>query len=310
MNQMSADNVADAMTNIVLGQSAEAEPEQPTQSDSVTTHGQGEVNITEPEQSVETLEIDPEAELFEMELDDGGQKVTKKLSLKEFQRGYLRQSDYTRKTMDLARQRAEVQESVRQATQEASKQYLQKLEAYRDALVKTIEPEFANVDLRQLSNEDPFRWATLRQRMDDFNKQLQALDTERAQILERSKQEEQQRKAVEWSKTVEQLQQDIPDWGQPVVQRIVKAAKEAGATESEVNELDKGWVIKALHKAALYDDLQNKRPEVEKKVAVVTKTLKPGQKVTPTRTDERMQQWKKSGGKINADGAALFDKFI
>lgn len=315
--EMNADQVADAMANIVMGQSAPAAAQEPSAPpapvpDTVTaSDDQGQVEVSEQvEEQTETIEIDPDAELFDMELEENGQKVSKKLSLREFQKGYLRQADYTRKTQDLARQRAEAHEVSRQAGQEAAKQYLQKLETYRDALVKAIEPEFANVDMRQLANDDPFKWATLTQRANDFNRTLQAIEQERSQVEQQSKQEDQKRKAGEWAKTLEMLQQEIPDWSQPVVHRIIKAAKDAGATETEATALDQGWIIKLAHKAAMYDDLQSKRPEVEKKVALVTKTLKPGNKVTPNRTDDRIQQWRKSGGKLNSDGAALFDKFV
>lgn len=316
MDQMTADQVGDAMANLVLGQSAQpAEPEQPQRSEPVTASneaGQGEVEVTEAKQEAqpepETIEIDPDAELFEMELDENGQKVSKKLALRELQKGYLRQSDYTRKTQDLARQRAEVQESTRQARQEAVKQYQEKLEQFQAALTKTVAPELGNVDWNKLATEDPFEYVRLSNRARQINEVLQAIESEKSKAVEQSKSEEQQRKAERWNKTVEHLRESIPDWGQPVVQKLAKAAKEAGATEDQINSLDEAWIIKLAHKAALYDEL--KSTPVEKKVAVVPKVLKPGQKAPTTAQSDRLKAWAKGGGKLTQDGADAFAKFV
>lgn len=310
MDNMNADQVADAMANIVLGQSAPAPADAPAQPEAAEAPVEATEQPQVEEQQEETIEIDPDAELFEMELDENGQKVSKKLSLREFQKGYLRQADYTRKTQDLAKQRSEVQEVLRQATDKASKEYAQKLDMLQEAMVKTLAPELANVDWNKLATEDPFEYVRLSNRQRQIAESMQAITAEKSSLEARTRTEEQQKKAERWQKTLEVLQQDIPDWSQPVVQKIVKAAKDAGADEAQVNALDEGWIIKLAHKAALYDELNAKRPEVEKKVALVTKTLKPGQKVTPTKADDNLNRWKKSGGKLNADGAALFDKFI
>jgi hypothetical protein len=49
-------------------------------------------------------------------------------------------SDYTRKTTELARQRDGVAEAVRQAQDHARTQYVQQLEAWKNTVVSTLEP--------------------------------------------------------------------------------------------------------------------------------------------------------------------------
>jgi hypothetical protein len=311
--EVSQDQVGDSMVDLILGQSAPPVTQPEEEQVTATEEAKGEVEVTpqEEEKDAETIEIDPDLELFEQELEENGQKVAKKLSLRELQKGYLRQADYTRKTQDLAKQRTEVQESVRQANQDAAKSYAGKLDQLQSAVVKSVAPELANVDWNKLATEDAFEYVRLSNRARQVNEVLQAIESEKKSIAEQSTKEEQQRKAETWAKTVAQLQQDIPEWGAPVAQKLAKAAKDAGATDDEVNGLDKAWVIKLAHKAALYDEAQTKTTEVEKKVLTVPRVLKPGPKSTPNNAEaERLAKWKKSGAKVSRDHADIFDKYV
>lgn len=317
--QMSQEQVGESLVDMVLGQSAPVDVPQPQKApvvqapDAVEEPAQADAPVEAQEQAedVETIEIDPDAELFDQELEENGQKIQKKLSLRELQKGYLRQADYTRKTQDLAKQRAEVQEQVRQAAMSSSKDYSQKLDQLQAAVVKAIAPELTNVDWNKLATEDAFEYVRLSNRARQIQETLQAVESEKKSLADKSAQEERQRKLEAWAKTEATLRQDIPDWGTDVVQKLAKAAREAGATDAEVNELDKAWIIKLAHKAALYDQGQSKTETAVKKVAVVTKTLKPGMKAPNRNAEaEKIAAWKKSGSKINELGADIFSKYV
>jgi hypothetical protein len=67
--------------------------------------------------------------------------------------------------------------------------------------------------------------------------------------------------------------------------------------------------VKMLHALSEKKTIESKRPEVEKKVAVVTKVLKPGQpSKSRSANDEARAKFRKSG-KLE-DGLAVFEQHV
>ncbi len=306
--QMTEEQILDAFEKNSFGPSegteeapaqAEATPTGTAENAQVEGADAEEPQAAEKEEETQTIEIDPDEALFEQQIDDGGKKVTQKLSLKELQQGYLRQSDYTKKTQELAKQRAEAQEQVRQATQTSLQQYSERLNQFQTALVKTVAPELANVDWNKLAAEDAFEYVRLSNRANQINQVLQAIENEKKTVKATLEEQEKKVNAEKWSKSVEILQQDIPEWGEPVAKRLAKAAQDAGFTSDEVAQWNDHRLIKLAHKAAMYDDLQTKQATqkelVAKKIALVPKVLKPGAKPTSTPVGEAMKKLQKSG---------------
>src|SRR5690606_20155890 len=133
-------------------------------------------------------------------------------------------------------------------------------------------------------------------RMRQLQELQQVIAKEQEAEAAKRKDEEQKAKAEQWQKSLEILQRDIPDFGPPVVKRLIDSAEEWGFSKEEVS----GWadhrLIKMLHALSEKKAVETKRPEVEKKVAVVTKTVKPG---TTTKQKsavaEARQRLRKSG---------------
>lgn len=309
--QMTEEQILDSFEKNSFGPSEEA-VEAPAQAEATTAKADSsnaQVEGAEAEEAqasseeaeeTQTIEIDPDEALFEQEIDQGGTKVKEKLSLKELQLGYLRQRDYTKKTEELAKHRAEAQEQARQANQVALKQYGERLNQLQAALVKTVAPELANVDWNKLATEDAFEYVRLSNRARQVNDVLQAIESEKRATSGSLKEQEEKAKAETWAKSQEILQRDIPDWGEPVAKRLAKAAQDAGYTADEVGQWNDHRLIKLAHKAALYDDLNSKQASQEKivakKIALVPKVLKPGPKPTPsTPVSEAMKRLQKSG---------------
>ena len=306
--QMSEEQILNAFEGSVPGNSEEVaekapvEPQQPetaAEESEQTAEEQPEVEAKagdEDQDETTTIEIDPDEPLFEQEIVDNGQKTTQKLSLKELQQGYLRQADYTRKSQEVAKARAEVQETARQAQQQAAGQFAQRLDQLQAALVKTVAPELANVDWDKLANEDAFEYVRLSNRAKQINDVLQAIETDKTAAGEISKQEQEQKKAQSWQQSLEVLQKDIPDWGAPVAQRLAKAAQDVGFDANEVSAWDDHRIIKLAYKAAMYDDAQTQKAPTAKKIALVPRVLKPGAK-QPAKTalTEAKQRLAKSG---------------
>lgn len=266
-------------------QAAEAEPVQ-------------EEPKAEPQeaQDVQTIEIDPDEPLFEQEVEVDGKKSTQKLALKELQNGYLRQQDYTRKTQELARQREELPKLVAKQAQELSSSYEKRLAELNGLVVKTVAAELADKDLNKLAVEDPFEYVRISNRARQLNELLQAVQKEQETLFAHRKEQEQRVTQEQWQKSLEIINRDIPDFGPAVVKRLIEAGEEWGFTKEEVSSWTDHRHIKMLHALTEKKAVESKRPEVEKKVAVVTKVMKPGQSAKPrTAIDEDIAKLKKTG---------------
>lgn len=280
-----------------------AEQEQQPEAEAVETDQPAE---QEAEQT-EVIEIDPDEPLFDHELEIDGKKELKKLSLREYQQGYLRQQDYTRKTQEVARQRAEVQEKERQAKVEATKEYAQKLDVIQAALVKVAAPELGSVDWNKLANEDPSEYVRLSNRATQLNQVLSAIETEKSAAAKRAEEEEQKKHTETWQRSLEVLQRDIPDWGTPLVEKLVTTGKNVYGVDP-AQWRDAG-MIKMLHDAMKFREGQTKAPVTAKKIALAPKVLKPGAKpMKQSPTSQALAQLKKTGS--SDDALPIFEAML
>jgi len=267
------------------------------------------VAAQQEEQDAQTIEIDPEEPLFEQELDDDGKKVTQKLSLKELQQGYLRAKDYTRKTQELARQREEVPQVLAKQAQELSESYGKRLSELTALVMQTVAPELNGVDLNKLANEDAFEYVRLSNRVNQVQQLLQRVKVEQEQEKSRLAEEENKAKAQRWSQSLEVLNRDIPGFGPDVVKRLFDAGKELGFDQAEIAQWDDHRLIKLLYNFSEKKSLESKRPEVERKVALVTKIVKPGTKqANRSSIDEARSRLRKSGKA--EDALPIFEQMI
>ena len=248
------------------------------------------------QQEAETIEIDPDEPLFEQEIEEEGKKVAQKLSLKELQQGYLRQRDYTRKTQELARQRDELPKQVAKHVQELSTSYEKRLSELNGLVLKAVAEEFAGKDLNKLATEDPFEYVRVSNRARQINELLQVVQKEQEAETAKRKEAEQKTTQEQWMKSLEILQRDIPEFGPAVVKRLIDTGEEWGFSREEVSGWTDHRLVKMLHSLSERKAVEAKKPEVEKKVAVVTKVMKPGQ---PTKArgalQEARSQLKKTG---------------
>jgi hypothetical protein len=263
----------------------------------------------EEAQETETIEIDPDAPLFEQEVEEDGKKIVQKLSLKELQRGYLGDKDIRKAKMDIARQRDEIPKLVSRQVGDVRESYSKRLADVSAVVMKTIARELDGVDFVSLAKEDPWRHAELRERKEQLNELLQTVQKEREAEDAKRKEEEQKAAAERWQQSSEILQKDIPDFGPAVVRRLIDSGEEWGFSKDEVSQWTDHRLVKMLHALSEKKAIETKRPEVEKKVAVVTKVLKPGQpSKARSANDEARTRFRKSG-KLE-DGLGVFENFV
>lgn len=263
----------------------------------------------ENQEDVQTIEIDPDEPLFEQEIDEDGKKVAQKLSLKELQQGYLRDRDYRKKTQELARQREELPKLVAKQGQELSESYAKRLSELQALVVKSVAPELNGVDLNKLAAEDPFEYVKVSNRVRQIQELLQTVEREQSAITQKREEEKKKSESEEWQQSLEILQRDIPDFGPNVVKRLMDASDELGFTKAEIAQWRDHKIIKMALALADKKTVEAKRPQVEKKVAVVTKTMKPGQAQTKSPLTEARAKLKKTG-KADESAVSVFEAFL
>ena len=275
------------------------------------TEEEGEELEAEEESEDEVTE-DEEAEfLFEVD----GQE----LSADELRKGYLRQSDYTKKTQSLSEQRKEMENltqqygSQLQQIQAERQQYIQHLQALSENQDNT---KF-NIDWDRLRLEDPLEYVTKRQEFQEAKEKAEIIQTKAKQVRARTAAEEEQK----WAKVVEdeksKLIAALPEWGETDSQRqlaneLRSYAQTLGYQEPEIDSLVDHRSFLVLRKAMLYDQMQNANPKA-KKLKGKPRVIRAGKGASRTREQRDALKTKrnqlKNTGHVR-DAAKIFEDFI
>ena len=264
----------------------------------------------QPEEEAETVEIDPEEKLFEVEETiEGGKKEVRKYSLNELKSQRMMQADYQRKTAELARQRDEVQDKVRQGIEGEKKQYLQALETQQRLVYELVAPELQNVNLDQLAADDPAEYVKVSNKLNKLNLAIQGIQAEQQKLRD---QERERLEKVVLPKAAEELQRDIPNWGADLQRSITRTAMEKyGFTSEELSTVVDPRYIKVLHDAHQFatgsKESETKKQIASKKVVEKPKVLKPGTKQPASKGEGDEFKRLQKTGRIE-DAAAVFLK--
>lgn len=239
-----------------------------------------------------------------VEVDYEGAKYRVPANLKD---AILRQADYTRKTQEVASQRAAV-EQERQAAQRLQQEAQHFVAQY--AVIQQIDSQLnhlQNIDWARLAVEDPLQNLQLRQSWTELLQArqgaVQALETARQQrIVEQTKQ---YHESVQRAQQV--LAKELPEWGPELQKALLGAAQSVGYRPEELATLTDPRAVKLLHKAYLYDQLQSQKTIAEKQVKQVPpKVVRPTASHGPaTQANPAMAKLRKTGSDADAVAALL-----
>lgn len=259
--------------------------------DVLDTQPDPETDTPEVEDEIEEIEADaeadaePEAEDEPETEDEGPQVLTsdeygdvlvdlngEATPLSELIKGNLRQSDYSRKTQEIAQQRKELEAELSQKEQAIAARERQLDE--RLSQLDEQEPDWV-----KLAEDDPLGWAEQRAKWD--------AKKSRAEAARQNLAKQQQKAVQEFARrTAEIAVSKIPEWsdakkfdeGSEARKRV---ALEAGFTEAEYSQTHDFRLAVLLEKAARWDASQAKSKDqlvsAEKRLAKAPKVLKPGQ---------------------------------
>ena len=276
-----------------------------------------------PEEGEDDSELEEELELESDQVEEDGQEIPtvytinvngeeQEVTLEELQSGYSRQSDYTRKTQELANQKKD-SETELNAVREERAIYTQLLDQMRQQLSVGMqeEPDWVN-----LAENDPIGYNTQRAAWDESQKKQNAVLAEHQRMLQQSQQEQMQNLQAHVHNEGQLLQNAIPEWRNEKKATTEKAeikqyaVNTLGFTEQEISQIFDHRAVLGIRKAMLYDKMQ----ETTKKKPVVStraKVARPGAsnvKVTQPKSKQARQKLAKSGSMH--DAAKVFESML
>ena len=273
-------------------------------------------DVQDEEEETEEVEA-AEPELYKVIID--GEEV--EVSLDELQKGYSRQSDYTRKTQQLAQQRKEaeaLQQDYAQRVQYLN-QFAQQIQQQPDIPEPawTADPQA----WERLRHEDPVQFVLEK----DAARDRQLARQERAQQMQYLQSEQQQLQQQQFAQHLDtqrqQLNELIPAWSDKETAKAEKAelrkwASDAyGLTEQDLSQAYDARLVKILYDAWTANKTTSQaKQQLKKSPESTVKTApKMGRNFTPTdegasRLKKSMQRLQKSGR--NQDAVAVFDALL
>jgi len=260
------------------------------------------------EAEAEDIEEAPEQKLVTVKVD--GEEV--QVTFDELKRGYSRDSDYRRKTQALAEQRKAI-ESENERLRQAQQQYTQRLEYVTQQMqaLQEAEPDWAD-----LEKNDPIEYVRQKENWRDKKEKQQALLAEQQRMYQLQEQERNEQLNRTLAEERERLLEAIPEWRDAEAmkadrERIVRTGKTLGFTEQELNQVYDHRAVVAIRKAALYDELMEKRKQLKPTPKQTTKAATPGtsqpRKESQSRTVKRKRQRLAKTGSVKDAAATIFD---
>lgn len=285
--------------------------EQTTETDVLDLESESEADAEVLEDQAEEAEDDLEdEESVEIEVSDIDLEATYtidgvEMTGQELKDGYLRQSDYTRKTQELSQQREIVEQSEQQAKQnmELGVTALGMLTSDIDAQLQ----RYAQVNWQELATQaDPQEYNRMQAEMQALQMKKQQLGQQAQALFQTYNQQQEQVKAEQAHQAAETLRSNIPNWNNAMYSELQKFGVEIGFTEQEMMDSTDARLFMLLHKAKQADSA--KKVATKKRVKASPKrSLKPSspQEVTQTQRQKQAHQNLKKTGKVD-DAAAAF----
>lgn len=254
----SSDGFKDAIDGAedILAPEEASEPEDTEEATEEATQEEPEQETSEEPQAAAEEEDEGDDEDVVMFATEDGTEVT----LDELKRGYLRQSDYTKKTQEVADHRQQLGQGY-----QALEQQQQVLAQNLELALNVVEPQlaqFATLNWDALSQSDPYEYAEKRALYDQAQIRYQHIAQAAGDLVAQNKQRTEVSKKQMLAAERQKLAMALPDMADPTKGRqLAGAIKEyslsQGLSEAEASNIVDHRMIVMLNKARLYDELNN-----------------------------------------------------
>ena len=216
--------------------------------DAVSEQSDSVEDEQESEDSTEATDADEsDDQVFVMK--DG-----KEVTLKELNDGYLRQSDYTKKTQAIAEEKKAVE-----AEKALIGPKLQILKDIESELGELVMGDLSRIDWASIRDSDPSQYLALKEAKEQREQAVTNLKAKRDQLIA----EQAQVEAAKLHESLGWSDQKSREGDIKLIQNYVKASEIPDEVFSSVTNHK---LMTAILKAAKYDQLQSKKPEIMRKV--------------------------------------------
>ena len=308
---LSVDQAAGALLGLMGGEDSQEQPDAAQEAEEVTQEAQSDDEQSDSDGDAEDQEQVEEKPRYKVKA--SGEEI--EVTLDDLIKGYQREADYTKKTQTLAEQRKQV-ESERQVIEQAKTerdQYQARLALIENAL-KSREPQ---ENLEALKETDPIGFAVKVAEQTQRERQLQAIQLERARIAQQQQAEQTQNLNSHLAVEAHKLAEAIPEYADEqksvqVKKDIRDYARKIGWSDEELASVYDSRAVLTLYRAMQYEKLMGNKANVTKKVNEAPKMLKPG---VSRQTDASSEQAKKAQNKLKQtgkirDAASALERFI
>ena len=277
---------------------------------------EGEVDLAKDNDDplLEDLEVDEivdndeastesEETLYDVTVNGNNQKV----NLNELMKGYSRESDYTKKTMDLSNQRKEVeslQSNLKKefdAVKSSRNQYAEQLQV----LTQNLQQQEQNIDWENLYQTDPAEYVKLKAESDRKKETLGLAQQEQMRIQQEQRSEQEKVYNDYIAKERKILAEKLPVYADKnksaeFTKRLSSFAKESGYTDQEIAMMVDHRAVLLLADAYRYNQLKKTKlsgNKVNKAPRIVTSNASNIREDSDQKqnVDKRMTRLKKSG---------------
>ena len=306
----------------------ETEEAQPTEEEESTEETQDESLEEESEEEEEAGEAEEESEESDEEVEEELLYVVtvngeeQEVTLEELTKGYSRQSDYTRKTQEIANNRKGMETLQQQYNSEIS-QIQQERQQYLESLNQIISntasglDKFVNVDWNDLKESDPLEYVTKREEFREAQEQVQAMQQEHYVAQQRQSQDIQKFRTKALQEEHGKLVSVLPDWAEPekqkkIVSEIRSYASGQGFSDEELNSLVDHRSLLVLMKAQKYDKLQKadiKSKKLKNKPRVIRAGAGKDKKEDSKRSAKQKMKRLRHTGHVDDAASLLEDMF-
>jgi hypothetical protein len=172
-------------------------------------------------------------------------------------------------------------------------------------------------DLSYLKENDPIGYAVKVAELSEKKDQLNAIRAEQQRIAQVQQAEQAQAIQQVVAQEAQKLAQILPEFsdstkGEHLRKEIRTYGKKLGFTAVELANVYDSRHVVTLHKAMMYDKLQQSKPAITKKVSEAPRMMKSSASSGNNNTQETIKKQKaqlRSSGRV-ADAAAVFENFI
>lgn len=285
---------------------------------------EAKVETAEPTEEELASAVESEEEAQDNAQEEGASKFTIKVDGKDVElsesdiaeayKSGLRQSDYTKKTMEAAETRKVADAEIAKARQERNS-YAEKLQEQTVILQNALEQQ-NSIDWQQLLDNDPVEYLKQQHLYQQRQTAYQTAQQEAAYIKQQQKQEDAKNFDQYVTNQHEELVAKIPAWKDEAKAKTEKIAirdylKNSGFDDGEIGRVSDHRSVILARKAMLYDQVMKKAQAAAKKVQTAPQRVeRPGNGASQN-VDQRSSAFQRlnKSGSVN-DAAAVFASLI